>query len=49
MAEAWVNGVQLHCELGGAGHAVVFVHGALLDHQDWDVGRLTELGGSNVA
>jgi pimeloyl-ACP methyl ester carboxylesterase len=37
MAEAAVNGVQLHYELTGSGDAVVFVHGALLDHHDWDV------------
>jgi pimeloyl-ACP methyl ester carboxylesterase len=37
MADAEVNGVRLHYELIGAGDAVVFVHGALLDHHDWDV------------
>jgi len=37
MADAEVNGVRLHYELVGAGDAVVFVHGALLDHHDWDV------------
>jgi pimeloyl-ACP methyl ester carboxylesterase len=34
MAYAEVNGVRLHYELMGAGDAVVFVHGALLDHHD---------------
>ena len=29
--------MRLHYELIGAGDAVVFVHGALLDHHDWDV------------
>lgn len=37
MAKAAMNGVQLHYELKGAGDAVVFVHGSLLDHHDWDV------------
>jgi pimeloyl-ACP methyl ester carboxylesterase len=37
MADAEVNGVSLHYEVMGAGEAVVFVHGALLDHHDWDV------------
>jgi pimeloyl-ACP methyl ester carboxylesterase len=37
MADTEVNGVRLHYELMGAGDAVVFVHGALLDHHDWDV------------
>jgi pimeloyl-ACP methyl ester carboxylesterase len=37
MANAEVNGVRLHYELIGAGDAVVFVHGSLLDHHDWDV------------
>jgi pimeloyl-ACP methyl ester carboxylesterase len=37
MAEATVNGVQLYYELQGAGDAVVFVHGSLCDHHDWDV------------
>jgi pimeloyl-ACP methyl ester carboxylesterase len=37
MADAEVNGVRLHYELKGAGDAGVFVHGALLDHHDWDV------------
>ena len=31
-----VNGVRLHYELLGVGDAVVFVHGSLLDHHDWD-------------
>jgi pimeloyl-ACP methyl ester carboxylesterase len=37
MADVEVNGVRLHYELKGAGDAVVFVHGSLLDHHDWDV------------
>jgi pimeloyl-ACP methyl ester carboxylesterase len=37
MADAEVNGVRLHYQLIGAGEAVVFVHGALLEHHDWDV------------
>jgi pimeloyl-ACP methyl ester carboxylesterase len=37
MADAEVNGVRLHYQLVGAGDAVVFVHGSLLDYHDWDV------------
>jgi pimeloyl-ACP methyl ester carboxylesterase len=44
MAEAAVNGVQLRYELTGSGDAVVFVHGALLDHHDWDVVSFTTCG-----
>ena len=29
--------MSLHYEVMEAGEAVVFVHGALLDHHDWDV------------
>ncbi|HEX6757406.1 MAG TPA: alpha/beta hydrolase [Propionibacteriaceae bacterium] len=36
MAVVTVNGVRLHYELLGVGDAVVFVHGSLLDHHDWD-------------
>jgi pimeloyl-ACP methyl ester carboxylesterase len=37
MAQLRANQVLLHYELSGAGPAVVCVHGALLDHHDWDV------------
>jgi pimeloyl-ACP methyl ester carboxylesterase len=35
--DAEINGVRLHYESMRAGDAVVFVHGSLLDHHDWDV------------
>jgi pimeloyl-ACP methyl ester carboxylesterase len=37
MTDTEVNGVRLYYELTGTGDAVVFVHGSLLDHHDWDV------------